>query len=94
MKELEKVCANERLQNEELRCALQNHKLRQTRWPSEKIRKKIKYYTGFSYDQLKMILNNNYRQVTLLRLQKSITVLSLEQQFLLVMIKLVLLICP
>ena len=91
--QLEKLCAQERLDHEDVRREQQNDKHRLTRWTVDKIKNKMVYYTGFSEDKFKLILNflaptPEVPFVATKKLKKVLDTLSLEQQFLLVMVKL------
>ena len=93
VKQLEKLCAQERLDHVDVRREQQNDKHRQIRWTVDKVKNKMGYYTDFSKDKFTLILNflaptPEVPFVATKKLKKVLDTLSLEQQFLLVMVKL------
>lgn len=90
--QLKKVCAKERLNNEQLRRELQENKIKNS-LTVDKVMKEIKYYTGFEYDKFKLILNflaptNQLPFTSSESVKKIVRDLTVEQQFLLVLMKL------
>ena len=93
VEQLKAQIAQERLNHEALQRELQHCKHGQARWTADKIKNQMSYYTGFTYDDFKKILKflaptDKVPFTTTRKLEKAVDALSLEQQFLLVMIKL------